>query len=434
MPITIDQNTAWAIRGVAPDKISVDVDKITAEIAEIRLKAEAGAQLSPQEELILKSYTANPEKFISPAIEPSVKPAIEPTAITDEDIKNVVDKLEKNESLSEAEIKIAAQFAETEIPVEKTVVIGGQEYKESDLKNQMLTEYNLKEVSIPPESIEKMFDDYKLRLNKSEWMKSQTQKSQDLATVRIEVGKMTTELMAQSSHLKSELTKVNELKSRLTQLAGENIIEDDIYDTETGRANQDLLLKSLRIKEAREQLPFLEEEEKRIVEQLQNTERETTKQRIRDLQIAHPEYQTSQDVQIIAQQYVDGNISVEDEDKFTELIDIIRLADSARITPERQHNIMLRKGQLAIKIKPAANGISTTLASQPYVKKVNTNQELLAKIKAKQSVSKFLEKGKKLEPTPVDQKSKKAWEIREGSSQTTLAGLDSDSELAKLGY
>lgn len=441
MPIGI--NTADLIRSSSGEPGN-DIQTIEAmklqQLGNIRMKAESGATLSQEENDFIKQYENAQVGGLQKKDDKFTPPPPVPTPVIDESIiETIKTKIQATgeESLTPEEAETLNKYlAEPDVKEDPVYNINGVQQKKSEIASRMAAEYEMTPEQIAAlgeKTIDKMIGDYIVRLNKDAWSKAGTQREQEVAKVRKEVGLQLYQITLQQQALREQGEVISRREERLREIVKNPINPNDLHDPATGSVDVQKMLLFQKQQNAMEELEELQRTKSELAQRSTQVEQRLVTARFKEFQDQLPEYKTSQDVTVIAAAQQRGMpVDQEDRIKFIEMLDIFRAADSLGIDPVEYQQILAKRGTLAV--KPAATTREQTPPSPVTPSHKQRNADIIASIEARQARSRRLPPGgipKVAQPNP---KERAAWVIRNATPNAGQTDQGRSDRLTEAGY
>lgn len=299
---------------------------------------------------MIKAEQPNPAPE-TPAVETPEK--AEPT---EEQLLVLKAKIEAGTELTEEEKKLAAEIdSQIETPKDEpkpSYKINGQEFSFDEMKSKMREYHKLDPtVTLNPESEKIMVESYAKIANQTEANKSIDRGFKDNAAERQRIAMERVRLEQVAQNLAQQQRRLESARKRQDAILSKRITEDEIYNGE-GRVDPEKLSQYSEQRTAIQEAPELDREIKEVEQSLRETQTSLDLATLNEFVYAHPEYRTTEPINVVAQKIVnnDPTVDPEDEIKVREMNEFLLTSNPAHgVTVEKNYQFNLRRGSLAVK-------------------------------------------------------------------------------------
>lgn len=250
------------------------------------------------------------------------------------DIEILKAKLEKGEELTEDEKK-ALQVIETEVekpekPAKptKTYTIAGKTVSFEEMEKRWREETKIGGVDVSAEALELNVDRFVRGENReaAQVALAERQKQVAVEVKEAEARKQELTLIQQRldlerSRIQMEKSRIAKMKQRLIEKANAPVTKQDLEPADpTERVDPDKQFQYSEKLRAQAQLQEVEEQEAEMVQMERNINAQRLYTELTQLQLAHSQYQTKEDIRVLAKKHSEGQaLPAEDEIKFLAL-------------------------------------------------------------------------------------------------------------------
>jgi len=307
------------------------------------------------------------------------------------DVDVLQKKVEDKEELSEAEQAALTEIERVaESKPEKTYTIAGKSYTFEEMEKRFREETDNQDTEFSAAGLEKTVDTFVKSQNReaahvatAEKQKVLAEESRQIAAERQQLEVEKARIETEQLTISRDRVKIEKAKEKLTVKANSTVTEADTLNTETGITDIKKFMEYQAKIQAQEQLEAIAEEEEKISKEEQEINAKLAYASLKTIQLAHPQYRTTDDVLVIAQKLTQHQpVSAEDKAKFLALRLMYQEASTANLPIEDVYESKKLHKQTLPDVAPPT-------PARPGLKQLNKERTLAQQVAA---IKRFKEK------------------------------------------